>query len=163
MGASLHQVQDWYSHWSEGYRWWSGGHVADSYDAGCTGSGPCKRPPDLIEKFYREHPRTEVRSILVGRYGGSNLSNISDDKLIDLYLYTYTEPRSDPRSDFGYDTDYFFGFTERDLTMSAETIYWILTFFSQLDPCRAAQLWLSYTPPSSDQVLDFLNTGSYRQ
>ena len=165
LGASLHQAQDWYSHWNEGYRYpGTFGHGLDSARAGCRiEGGPCQRPDDTIQRFYKKHPRPEVEAQLAQRYSIAQFALVSDDKLIDLYMQEFTEPRAFERTNYGYDTDYFFGFTDRDMTMTAETVYWIIRFFSELDPCRAESIWLDYDPPSPDQTIHFLETGEFAQ
>ncbi len=162
LGAALHQVQDWYSHWNEGYRWPDSlGHGIDSVAAGCIGIGDCRRPWQIIAQFYITHPF--VKSQLSQMYPGVNLNNITSDKLIDLYLYTFTKPGDDERGPlgYGYDTDYYFGFTARDENMKAETIDWISSFFFKLDPCYAQKYIPGYIQPEENSVLNYLITGEY--
>jgi RHS repeat-associated protein len=165
LGAALHQVQDWYTHWNEGYRWpGTVGHAPDSLRAGCTGSGPCHRSQDVIDAFYEKHPRSGFD--LLGIYSSALINNISDDKLIDLWLQEFTQPGAGERGPqgYGYDTDYFFGFTARDKEMQHETSHWLEKFFRQLalDPCASANLITGYTPPKNEKIVEFLNSGEYR-
>jgi hypothetical protein len=118
VGGSLHMIQDWFSHYSEGYRWpGTLGHTADTLAAGCVPFLGCDRGTLLTRAFYRGHPSAKIQLSLA--YPGVNLNNISDDKLIDLYLYTFTNPGDVERGPigYGYDTDHFFGFTNRDRGM----------------------------------------------
>ena len=160
-GAALHQVQDWYSHWNEGFHSGFPGHALTSRLAGCpipiVGEGPCRRHPSTVRAFYAAHARPEVEDVLAARYPGVTLAAISDDKLIDLYLQEFTSGAGHlERVQFGYDTDYFFGFTSRDMDMTSETAFWIMRFFETLDPCLAEAIWLRYTPPNASEVLAFL-------
>jgi hypothetical protein len=165
MGAALHQVQDWYSHAKEGYQWpGTLGHLWSSVRAGCTGSGPCHRDPALIRAFYEEYRRDTVEAKLAELYPSVNLSTISDDKLIDLYLQEFTRPGDTERSiiGYGYDTDYFFGFTRRDQDMVRETEFWVRTFFTGLDRCTAERLITGYTQPSDTEIVNFLRSGEFQ-
>jgi RHS repeat-associated protein len=158
MGAALHEVQDWYSHWNEGYRLERGGHALESLNAGCTGFGECRRPLEVMEAFYLEHPEGDVRGSLASRYSSYDVQGISRDKLIDLYLQTFTGPGAFERFWWGYDTDHFFGFTPRDLRASGETGAWLASFFWEPDQCDAMRLLAEYEPPSDSAVLRFLGS-----
>jgi hypothetical protein len=160
MGAALHQIQDWYSHWDEGYRWpGSIGHGVDSIAAGCLGVGDCHRRWQLIANFYIFHPFAKFN--LSQMYPSINLNDISSDKLIDLYLYTFTEPGDMQRGPlgYGYDTDYYFGFTPKDLGMASATGDWAGGFFFELDTCEVQNIISGYDPPTPEQILKFLQTG----
>jgi hypothetical protein len=97
-------------------------------------------------------------------YPGENLEQITVEKLIDLYLQTFTQPGDFERgpAGYGYDTDYFFGFTARDLNMKSETADWLAGFYWQLDPCSVQSLIVGYTPPDEVLILRFLQTGVYQ-
>jgi len=160
LGAALHQVQDWYTHWNEGYRWPDTlGHAVDGVRAGCTG-GPCHRSQDLINRFYEENPREDVEQTLAAYYSPADLNRISDDKLIDLFIQTVPNG-IDLRQTYGYDTDHFFGFTDRDRKMKGETAFWLENFFQQFDPCVGPSFVAGYSPPENDKIVDFLNSGKY--
>jgi len=128
----------------------------DSLKAGCTGLGECRRSEALLDDFYDEYSEPEVRSQLEARYNASTVRALSRDKLVDLYLYTYTEPGSPERHNWGYDTDYYFGFTTRDLLMWAETARWVGEFFRQTDDCEAVDLVTHYEFPGDPEIVSFL-------
>ena len=107
LGASLHEIQDYFSHRAEGYRW-PLGHALDTVNA-------TLRPQWFIDKFYKEHPEDDLRLTLAKVYTYADVRRVNRDKLIDLYLYTFSEPSSFEREFWGYDTDHYFGFTPRDL------------------------------------------------
>ncbi|HLA81277.1 MAG TPA: RHS repeat-associated core domain-containing protein [Thermoleophilia bacterium] len=157
MGAALHEVQDFYSHRNEGYAL-----PAGHFSHGCTaGQWPCgsgNRDAELLAEFYRENPEYEVRALLSSVYGPTDVQNTSDDKLIDLYLYTFTQPGAPERDRWGHDTDHFFGFTLRDLHVSAETGAWLISYFWDLDECDAMRVLADYEPPSDSAVLRFLGS-----
>jgi len=96
-------------------------------------------------------------------YPQVNLTNISDDKLIDLYLQEFTAPGDTERSliGYGYDTDYYFGFTRRDRAMISETESWLRNFFMTLDPCTAQRFVTGYIRPTDDEIARFLQTGEF--
>jgi RHS repeat-associated protein len=166
LGSALHQVQDWYTHWNEGYRYqWPNelGHGLDSIRAGCwLGKEECSRPWQLVALFYANHPF--ARAQLSQVYPEVYLNDVSADKLIDLYLETFTQPGDWDRGflGYGFDTDYYFGFTARDSNMKSETSDWLALFFFQLDSCTAQNLVSGYSPPSDEAILDFLLTSDYR-
>lgn len=91
------------------------------------------------------------------------MNTISDDKLIDLWLFTYTYQKHPLRGFFGYgyDTDHYFGFTSRDQNMARETRRWLERFFKELDECTAEQWLTGYDPPSDEAIRDFLKTGVF--
>ena len=162
-GATLHQVQDWYAHFNEGYRV-GYGHGPDSLRAG--------RPPFLAREYggraqyllddfylgghreggtsrgwrrspYPQHPILEVIGDVVGRNPGVNLSGVSTNELIDLYLRRdAADPnwgrRVEERTHFGLDTDWYMSSSSRERAMSSATIRYVDQFlFSILvDPCR---------------------------
>ena len=143
-GAVLHQTQDYFSHWREGYTW---GHIQDTLRA--------QRPPETIEDFYRgghytvecaeefcvsywvsspspygAHPRTDVMADIWDRNPGINLSSVSDDLLIDLFLrkdpgiysrYSTEAQRVEEREWFGLKTDLYFEGAARDTLMERRT------------------------------------------
>jgi RHS repeat-associated protein len=163
-GASLHMIQDYYSHYYEGYRYPEGnGHLWPSLRAGCIPGLGCHRHSDLIFLFYWQFP--DAKDDLRRYYPGENLNAISDDKLIDLWLYTFTEPGDFLRGAsgsgyrYGYDTDHNFGFTDRDQMMISDTIFFMREFFQGIDDCEAKKWLMGYDPPSKEYIKKFLETG----
>ena len=161
-GSSLHQIQDWFSHWNEGFRYgfFQDGHGLSSAAAGFSPNG-YSRGARLIIKFYIDYPNAKEN--LRNYYSGININAISADKLIDLYLTTFTRPGDYRRTiaGYGYDTDHFFGFTQRDQDMNAATKNWIDNFFMAIsdNPDCLENIIINYKKPSEQQVLDFLSTG----
>jgi hypothetical protein len=92
-GATLHQYQDWFSHWGEGYNqkhgiWYE--HVTHS-------EGGLHRPQPLINEFYQAYPKREVIQEVKTRNPGFVSYTIPmdelDDILIDLYLRDFVDSR----------------------------------------------------------------------
>ncbi len=162
LGSSLHQVQDFYCHWNEGYRYPEGnGHFNDSFIAGCIPSIGCYRNSILIVEFYTKHP--DALSKLRNKYTDEKVNRITYDKLIDLYLYTFTKPGDSARGKYGYDTDHYFGFTQKDIDMRFATLRYLSNFFvgnSIIRQCDMDILIPIYTKSSDEEVLDFLTNGS---
>ncbi|MBN1536356.1 MAG: RHS repeat-associated core domain-containing protein [Anaerolineales bacterium] len=120
-GAALHQLQDYFSHWNEGYTILTGGHAWDSYinrsedklsdffngyhwDESVT-------PAIKIPSLYPAHPKEDVIRV-VKKQNPSLIINsqISDWQLIDLYLRNDNDDLSwtqkkDLRGYFGFNTD----------------------------------------------------------
>ncbi len=118
----------------------------------------------LFDLFYGFD---STRSLLAQSYPQANLESISNDKLIDLYIQTRHDEGApwdeikELRNGYGYDTDYFFGFTSRDKRMLHETEHWLEEFFQQFDPCVGPSFVAGYSPPENDKIVDFLNSGKY--
>lgn len=55
------------------------------------------RPQWFIDKFYKEYPEDDLRLTLAKVYTYADVRRVNRDKLIDLYLYTFTEPSSSER------------------------------------------------------------------
>lgn len=135
-GASLHQAQDWYSHWNEGYRP-PLGHGQDSYLAGYLTGG---RSEKMIQDFYGRWPKDVVLAAMRTSYSDAELALVSDDKMIDLFIYTLNMVSL--RSTYGYDPDHYFGFTPRDAQMKEDMVSKISAFFEAFDDCDFCQLML---------------------
>jgi RHS repeat-associated protein len=148
-GHILHQAQDFYSHWNEGYHWehlshtqanrpqdklddfFLGGHYAQIGDPGSeTGTYEV-----WVESPYPAHPREQVEHELRVRNLGLVVSGMSRDELIDLYLRD--EPGTDPefwemRDYFKFNTDEYFEGSRRDIIMELESRRYILRFMMHL-------------------------------
>lgn len=114
---------------------------------------------DFFYSVVGTEPR--IRQELGLQYGPSSVAWVSRDKLIDLYLHTYAPPGSTKsvlRLTFGYDPDYYFGFTPRDQNMHADTRKWVSLFFAAIDPCSITSTLAreAIDPPSQWDVWWFL-------
>ena len=87
LGATLHQYQDWYSHWNEGY--------TDSHFRNWLGKNYL-RTPELLDEFfngdtslfqsYPAHPKEKIIQNIQQRNPGVNIGSLSDWDLVDLYF-----------------------------------------------------------------------------
>jgi hypothetical protein len=150
-GHILHQAQDSYSHWNEGYEW---EHVSDTIG---------KRSQPLLDDFfegghyefpqgykvwveapYGPHSREQVKANLVYRNPGLRVGYLSDENLIDLYLRN--EPGTDShwkemRDYFGFNTDEYFEGSQRDRKMEASSREYIRRFMIHLTLSCCAVKW----------------------
>jgi RHS repeat-associated protein len=158
-GATLHQLQDYFSHWKEGYG--EEGHANDTIRAGAKSGG---RSHLLLDDFfegghmwyqggghekswepspYPAHPREEVIQDVQRRNPGLDVSGLSDDDLIDLYLRKQPGWDSDwqkhveERGFFGLDPDKYIKGSLRDMTMEFFSRLYIAKFMEHVftDPC----------------------------
>jgi len=150
-GAALHQVQDYFSHYYEGFRM-PFGHAL--YTVG-------QRPFRTIATFFREHPRAWVETQLSLLYPGIDFSSkdqaedgkppFTDNELIDLYLREWRVglSRWEERLRYGYNTDRYFPHTYRDRQMKWEMEHFVRRFAKNLykDPCR----WLEQLTKGEDK------------
>ncbi len=140
-GATLHQIQDYFSHYYEGFRFPGEGHAR--YNVG-------RRPSWTIHRFFARHPRSWVESRLSLLYPGIDFSGrdqvedhrppFTDNELIDLYLREWRIglSRREEWEEYGYNTDWYFPHTYRDQQMERETRHFIQRFAFEIlrDPCR---------------------------
>jgi len=150
-GAALHQVQDYFSHYYEGFRM-PFGHAR--YTVG-------QRPFWMIATFFREHPRSWVETQLSMLYPGIDFSGqdqvedgrppFTDNELIDLYLREWRVglSRREEREKYGYNTDRYFPHTYRDRQMKWETEHFVCLFVVEIlrDPCQ----WYAMMSRGEDQ------------
>jgi RHS repeat-associated protein len=161
-GATLHQLQDFYAHWNEGYD--EGGYGGDSIGAGAfpgnhlrSPGGKSKRTAWQLEDFflgghfedhgwgsqwvespYPAHPRDEVIADIRSRNLAIDLNGLNDDDLIDLYLRR--EPCQDPdweqrvqeRRHFGIDPDAYIETSTRDTIMRQNSRSQIRLFIQRI-------------------------------
>ena len=151
-GAALHQVQDYFSHYYEGFRFPGEGHLR--YTVG-------ERPFWTIATFLREHPRSWVETQLSLLYPGIDFSGkdqaedgkppFTDNELIDLYLREWRVglSRWEERERYGYNTDRYFPHTYRDRQMEWETGHLVRLFAVEIlrDPCQ----WYAMMSRGEDQ------------
>jgi len=114
VGAVLHQAQDYFSHFGEGYRMESWGH---SYHL----LRWRLRNQKVIEKFYRCHSRETLEMHLQALYPEVSLSRFSDWELMDLYLRERSLSRWEERGIYGYNPDLYYEHTWRDREMKEVT------------------------------------------
>jgi len=172
-GASLHQLQDWFSHWNEGYTF---EHARDTIRAGewkvvrtgrtwiqiqdfYWGYHILPGPPFIGFSPFRAHPREEVIQDIQRRNPGIDLNGLSDNDLIDLYL---RKDAPDPNSSlrikerdyFGFATDLYFPGSSRDRDMEHVTRAYILRFMRRItdDPCA-----LNFRQPDDAEIKAFLS------
>jgi RHS repeat-associated protein len=160
-GSTLHQFQDFYSHWNEGYDAISG-HGGDSYRAGVNPFGKPRSPGGksarsgyVLDDFfegghyqpgwegwlqspYPAHPREEVIAEIRRRNLAIDLNGLNSNDLIDLYLRR--EPHQDPdweqrvqeRSHFGIDPDAYIASSTRDTYMRQSSSLQIYRFIQRI-------------------------------
>ena len=157
-GAALHEIQDSYSHWDEGYTMplGHGWHWLIVQSRNTVQSRASLHGGSLLSQFYREHPESELRMQLSTIYPSAEIARLSRDALVDLYLRTYTGPGSPERDRFGYDTDLYFAFTSRDTEMRNETRGWLAAFAMSLDSCESDRI-LTQRLPSVSEIRAFLD------
>jgi hypothetical protein len=135
-GATLHQIQDYFSHYYGGYRLPSGmEHVWHS---------EVRAPLRDIDAFYKGHSRRSVEARLSAMYPGVDFSGdptgredhrppFTDNELIDLYLREWPSERDT----YGYRTDDYYPHTYRDQQMEWKTRLFVsyLAVGILRDPC----------------------------
>jgi hypothetical protein len=151
-GASLHQLQDWYSHWKEGYTGGGAGHAPHDVLAGkWTGGRTWIQRQDFFKGWHLEpvfpyyrpspfpaHPKEEVIANLKRRNPGIVLAGLSDDDLISLYLRKDTidtanwQTRKAERNYFGYVTDLSIPSSAREKEMYSMTKVYVLDFLLRI-------------------------------
>lgn len=153
-GSALHQVQDYFSHWAEGYG--EGGHAGDSARAGVKPEQTSQRSQVQIDDFfqgghyetsygytywvespYPAHPKEKVRSFLKRTNPNANIDNLDEDGLIDLYLRRDQGRDQSLRAYFGIDPDRYIPGSSRDDLMKWFARHYISKFFEQVvaDTC----------------------------
>ncbi len=154
-GATLHQVQDYFSHYYEGFRF-PGGEGHFRYNIG-------RRLYWTIYRFFEDHPRWWVEGQLSLLYPGIDFHTrdqaedrrppFTDNELIDLYLREWRTglSRWDERRDYGYNTDWYFPHTYRDRQMEQATRYFIRRFATEIlrNPCRWYEMMNRGEDPSA--------------
>jgi RHS repeat-associated protein len=144
-GGGLHQLQDYYSHWGEGYtpplgHAWHSSVLRSSYKLEDFFNGGHlqqvgKGGTAWISSPFPAHPRDEVIKDVQRRNIMLNLNGLDDWKLIDLYL------RSDganmqqvmaERDYFGFKTDLYISGSSREEKMTQDVKSSINSFLSTL-------------------------------
>jgi hypothetical protein len=168
-GATLHQYQDWFTHWNEGYinshfRHWLGKNFL--------------RTPALLDEFfsggnsYPAHSREEVIRNIQQRNPGVNTGNLSDWDLIDLHFrndsglpsefdftfidrvrvgihsfhfshFRLSQELYEQRSYFTFHSDKYIKGSSRDMKMEKDTQDFIRQWLVMHDPCDIDWTWPS--------------------
>ncbi len=141
-GATLHQLQDYFSHWNEGYTPETLGHLNDSIKAK-------QRNAELKKEFFATHPKEEVKQDIRNRNPGIDLSRLNGWELIDIYLRkelddTDWENRVTERQRYGFNPDFYEATSKRDTTMINVVHYYISDFIQILSNEECINL---YDPP----------------
>lgn len=117
-GGTLHQIQDWFTHCGEGYRFLIDGiaHYRHYWQH-------CLRTHRLLAKFYSDRPRSEVEALLAAFYPGVAFDQFTDSELLDLYLREGRLATWEERERYGYFSDRYYDHTHRDQAMRRWTQY----------------------------------------
>ncbi|MCX7854927.1 MAG: hypothetical protein N2556_02950 [Anaerolineae bacterium] len=143
-GAALHQIQDWFTHCGEGYRFLIDGiaHYRHYLQYRL-------RTHRLLARFYSDRPRPEVESLLIALYPGVAFDQFTDSELLDLYLREGRLATWEEREQYGYFSDRYYDHTYRDQAMKRWTQYLTRRFLERVlndAGCRAKVLCYEYRP-----------------
>jgi hypothetical protein len=127
-GYILHQAQDFYSHWNEGY------HREHVTDDRLNPSFRTLRRDD----FSEAHP--DARAEILQRNPRIDLNQLSDDYVIDVYLRAEPSAEQDPNWDvknrerdyYEFHTDEYFEGSQRETWMRTKTSFYIFRFMTHL-------------------------------
>ncbi|MCX8068463.1 MAG: hypothetical protein N3B68_11775 [Anaerolineae bacterium] len=115
-GATLHQVQDWFTHCGEGYRFLVDGIAHYRHYIKY-----CLRTSRLIAGFYSHRPRPQLEALLSALYPGVSFDQFTDGELLDLYLREGRLATWEEREQYGYFSDRYYDHTRRDQAMKRWT------------------------------------------
>lgn len=126
-GAALHQVQDWFTHRGEGYRFLVDGiaHYRHYLQYRL-------RTSRLLAKFYSHRPRPQVEAMLSALYPGVSFDQFTDSELLDLYLREGRLATWGEREQYGYFADCYRSHTHRDQAMKRWTQYLTRRFIDRV-------------------------------
>ncbi len=126
-GATLHQIQDCFTHWCEGYRFLIDGvaHYRHYLQY-------CLRTARQIAAFYIHRPRSVVESLLSALYPGVSFAQFTDTELMDLYLREGRLAIWEERQRYGYFSDRYYSHTSRDQAMKRWTQYLTRRFLERV-------------------------------
>jgi RHS repeat-associated protein len=127
-GIALHQLQDTFSHWEEGYTLQSG----TEYGHGYTGFINWLRQHSLLlNRDDLAELRDGLVDLLVQKgYPRWYVETLSDGDVLDLWLREYTDPHDPMRRDLGYNTDLYSPWSGRDMDMEVATRRALKKFFT---------------------------------
>lgn len=126
-GAALHQVQDWFTHRGEGYRFLLDGIAHYRHYIKY-----CLRTSRLVAKFYSHRPRPQVEALLSALYPGVSFDQFTDSELLDLYLREGRLATWKERERYGYFSDRYYDHTHRDRAMKRWTQYLTQRFLERI-------------------------------
>ena len=181
-GATLHQFQDFYSHWNEGYD--EEGHGGDSVRASAFPWNPVRSPggksnrgdwtlddfflgghfedygwgfPQWIESSYPAHLREDVIAEIRSRNPGIDLNGLNDNDLIDLYLRRDKgigdwSKREQKRSYFGLDPDAYIESSWRDTLMRQGSMAQVYRFMRHIVVDSCAIDWGQCDDPDDSVI-----------
>lgn len=143
-GATLHQIQDWFTHRGEGYRFLIDGiaHYRHYLQY-------CLRTHRLLAKFYSDRPRSELEALLAALYPGVAFDQFTDSELLDLYLREGRLAKWEERERYGYFSDRYYEHTYRDQAMKRWTQYLTRRFVDRVlgdTSCMTKVLHCKYRP-----------------
>ncbi len=143
-GATLHQIQDWFTHRGEGYRFIIDGiaHYRHYLQYRL-------RTHWLLAKFYSDRPRSEVKALLAALYPNVAFDSFTDSELLDLYLREGHLATWEERERYGYFSDRYYDHTRRDQAMKRWTQYLTRQFVERVlrdTGCMAKVLRCEYRP-----------------
>ena len=159
-GAALHQLQDSFSHWSEGYHDQTWGHAYHSVLAEM-------RDEDDLATFFANKPKASVIAEILDRNPGMTWETVllkDDWEVVDLYLRadpfeSVDEEKMRLRNAFGFSPDLYVETSWRDTMMrdwsSRYITLFVQYFIVRRDSCITPLLmWLEYladgAPPTNE-------------
>lgn len=143
-GATLHQIQDWFTHRGEGYRFWVDGIAHYRHYLRYR-----LRTSRLIAKFYSRRPRPQVEALLATLYPNVAFDQFTESELLDLYLREGRLATWGERERYGYFSDRYYDHTHRDQAMKRWTQYLVRRFVDRVledGRCLAKILQREYQP-----------------
>jgi len=168
VGAAMHGLQDYWSHTYEGYPPYYPGHALDAFRIPKT-CETCGRLPNVelsilinlwIDGEIDEPSKEALQREL--NYSSAELTGLTTSKLFDIWLRDQPGPIETRKASYwkdiyGYDTDAYYAFTNRDQLMALDTKQALQKYFltlSNVDLC----MWQYYQPPSDKEILDQMNS-----
>ncbi len=155
-GVALHQVQDWFTHRGEGYRFVVDG-VAHIRHYLLRRWGSRRR----VREFFRLHPRPQVESMLAALYPEVAFEKFSDEELLDLYLREWRLAEWEERERYGYCADCYYAHTNRDRAMRRWTQHLTNRFVERVlgdRRCMARIVRREYRPSLGALMTFYLGT-----
>jgi RHS repeat-associated protein len=166
-GSTMHLIQDYHSHWNEGYHTQWYGHAFDTTQSKL-------RNNTLLFEFYEggfydqngywhdlpfpKHYRESIISDVKNRNNQLNTSNLSDWDIIDLFLRSdissieTLNQRMQEREFFGFDTDKNIPYSTRELEMERMSEDHIRSFLSRISSSTCGYGYLfSKLPPDNEK------------
>jgi len=143
-GIALHQLQDTFSHWEEGYT------IQLDTDYGHLLATILKELRSLNRGEIAELRDGLVELLVQKRYPRWYVEKLSDGDVLDIFLREYTDPNSSMRRDLGYNTDLYSPWSARDMDMEVATRRALKKFFTLFGSTRCD---LGRAPQSGEWML----------